>query len=102
MPGIVSRNYKPKKILLLPCIYRYIFRFTLELINTLLQKLAIFHIWNVIQKDGGMNQNSLHCCYDEYVTTNQQTKHALVSLHRYHVKYFLEAGQNILFVLGFP
>ena len=71
--GIVSRNYKTKKILLLPCMYRYIFSFTLKLITTLLQKLTIFHIWNVIQKDDGMEQNTLYCRYDEYVTTNQQT-----------------------------
>ena len=50
--------------------YRYIFSFTLKLITALLQKLAIFHIWNVKQKDDGMVQN---CCYDEYVATNQQT-----------------------------
>ena len=53
--------------------YRYIFSFTLKLITALLQKLAIFHIWNVKQKDDGMDQNTLHCCYDEYVATNQQT-----------------------------
>ena len=53
--------------------YRYIFSFTLKLITTLLQKLAIFHIWNVKQKDDGMDQNTLHCCYDEYVATNQKT-----------------------------
>ena len=52
---------------------RYIFTLTLKLIARLLQKLAIFHIWNVKQKDDGMDQNTIHCCYDEYVTTNQQT-----------------------------
>ena len=31
-------------------VYRYIFSFTLKLITTLLQKLAIFHVWNVKQK----------------------------------------------------
>ena len=25
------------------------------------------------QKDDGMDQNTLHCYYDEYVATNQQT-----------------------------
>ena len=53
--------------------YRYIFIFTLKLITTLLQKLTIFHAWNVIQKDDGMEQNMLYCRYDEYVTANQQT-----------------------------
>ena len=52
--------------------YRYIFSFTLRLITTLLQKLGIFHICNVKQKDDGIDQNTLYCCYDEYVTTNQQ------------------------------
>ena len=28
---------------------------------------------NVKQKVDGMDQNTLHCCYDEYVATNQQT-----------------------------
>ena len=53
--------------------YTYIFNFTLKLITTLLQKLAIFHTWNVKQKDDGMDQNTLHCCHDEYVAANQQT-----------------------------
>ena len=44
---------------------RYIFSFTLKLITTLPQKLAIFHIWNVKQKDDRMDQNTLGCCYDE-------------------------------------
>ena len=47
--------------------------FTLELITTLLQKLAIFHIRNVKQKDDEIDQNTFQCCYDEYVATNQQT-----------------------------
>ena len=51
--------------------YRYIFSFTLKLITTLLQKLAIFHIWNVKQKDDEMDQNTLYYCYDEYVATIQ-------------------------------
>ena len=70
---IVSRNYKTKKILSLPCMHRYIFSLTLKFITTLLQKLAIFHIRNVKQKNDGMDQNTLYCCYDEYVATNQQT-----------------------------
>ena len=70
---IVSRNYKTKKILSLPCMHRYIFSLTLKFITTLLQKLAIFHIRNVKQKNDGMDQNTLDCCYDEYVVTNQQT-----------------------------
>ena len=52
--------------------YRYIFSLKLKLITTLPQKLAIFHIWNVNQKDDGMDQNTLHYCYDECVATNQQ------------------------------
>ena len=44
--GIVSRNYKTKKILSSPWMYRYIFSSTLKL-TTLLQKLAVFHIWNI-------------------------------------------------------
>ena len=35
--------------------------------------LAMYHIWNVKQKDDGIDQNTLYCCYDEYVATNQQT-----------------------------
>ena len=54
--------------------YTYIFNFTLKLITTLLQKLAIFQKWNVKQKDDRMVQNTLHCCYDEYVATSQQTQ----------------------------
>ena len=30
-------------------------------------------MWIVKQKDNGMEQNTLHCYYSEYVTTNQQT-----------------------------
>ena len=30
-------------------------------------------MWNVKQKDDGMDQKTLHCCYSEYVTTNQET-----------------------------
>ena len=51
--------------------FRYIFSLTLMLITTLLKKLAILHIWNVKQKDDELDQNTLHCCYDEYVATNQ-------------------------------
>ena len=51
--------------------YRYNFSFTLKLTTTLLQKLATFHMWNVKQKNDGMDQNTIHCCYGEYVTTNQ-------------------------------
>ena len=53
--------------------YRYIVSLTLKLITTLLQKLTIFHTWNVKQKDGGMDQNTVHYCYDKYVAPNQQT-----------------------------
>ena len=42
--------------------YRYIFSFTLKLITTLLQKLAIFHIWDVKQKDNKLDESTLHWC----------------------------------------
>ena len=51
--------------------YRYIFSFALKLLTTLFQKLAIFYIWNVKKKDDGMDQNTLYCCYDEYVAAIQ-------------------------------
>ena len=53
-------------MLLLPFMYRYTFSFTLKLLTTLLEKLPIFHIWNVKQNDDKIDQNTLHCCYDEY------------------------------------
>ena len=53
--------------------FRYSFSLTLKLITTLRQKLATFHLWNVKQNDDGMDQNTLHYCYDKYVATNQQT-----------------------------
>ena len=68
----VSRIYKTRKLSLLPCIYRYTFRFTLSLTTSLLQKLATSYSWNLKQKDDRMDQNILHCCYGDYVTTNQQ------------------------------
>ena len=52
--------------------FRYIFSLTFKLVTTLLQKLAMFHIWNVQQKNDGMDQNTLDCCYDEHVAANQQ------------------------------
>ena len=30
-------------------------------------------MWNVKQKDDGMDQKTLHGCCGEYVTTNQKT-----------------------------
>ena len=45
----------------------------MKLTTALLQKLATFHMWNVKQKDDGIDQNTLHCSYGEYVTTNEQT-----------------------------
>ena len=53
--------------------YRYAFSFTLKLTTALFQKLATFRMWNVKQKDDGIDQNTFHGCYSEYVTTNQQT-----------------------------
>ena len=67
----ISRNYKTRKLLLLPCMYS--FSFTLTLAASLLQNLAKLYIWNVKQKDDGVDQNTLHCCYGDYMTTNQQT-----------------------------
>ena len=52
---------------------RYAFSFALKLTTTLLQKLATFHMRNVKKKDDGIDQNTLHYCYGEYMTTNQQT-----------------------------
>ena len=46
------------------------FYFRLKLTTTLIQKLGTFFMWNEKQKDGGMDQNTLHCCYGEYLTTN--------------------------------
>ena len=42
----------------------------MKLRTTLLQKLAAYEIYEM---DDGMDQSTLHCCYGEYVTTNQQT-----------------------------
>ena len=42
-----AKTTKPKKILLLPCMYRYAFSFALKLTTILLQKLATFHMRNV-------------------------------------------------------
>ena len=53
--------------------YRYTLSFTLKLTTILLQKLAMLFMWNVKQKDDGMDQNTLHCCHGDYMTTNQQT-----------------------------
>ena len=40
--GIVSRKFKTRKLLLLPCIYTYNISFTMQLTTTLLRKLARF------------------------------------------------------------
>ena len=53
--------------------YRYTLSFALKLITTLLQKITTFYMWNVKRKDDRMDQNTHHCCYGDYVTTNQQT-----------------------------
>ena len=50
----------------------YTFSFTLKLRTAVLQKLGIFYMWNARQKDDGMDQNILQCCYAGYVTTYQQ------------------------------
>ena len=68
--GIVSKNYKTRKLLLIPCMYRYTFSFTLKLATKLLQKLAKFYMHIVKQRDDGLNQYTLHGCYGDYVTTN--------------------------------
>ena len=31
-------------------------------------------MWNIKQKTNGMDQNTLLCCYGQYVTTNHQTQ----------------------------
>ena len=51
--------------------YRYTFRFTFKLTTTLLQEIETFYMWDVKQKDDGMEQNTLHCCDGDFVTTNQ-------------------------------
>ena len=53
--------------------YRYTSSLTLKLTNSLLQKVATFYTWDVKQKDDEMDQNTLHCGYGNYATTNQQT-----------------------------
>ena len=79
--------------------YGYTFSFTLKLANSLLQKLATFYIWNVKQKDDGVDQNTLHCCYGDYMTTNQQIDK---TCWRDFVKLFPKTCQNSLFVIRFP
>ena len=91
--GIVSRNYKTRRLLLLLCMYRYTFRFQLKFTNTILRKLATFYIWNENIKLNGwirtLHGNTLHVCSGDYVTTNHQTLiHAEVILHVYHVRLY--------------
>ena len=43
----------------------------MKLRTKIVQKLATFFMWNVKQKDDGIDQNTL-CCYGYYVTTNQE------------------------------
>ena len=69
--GIVTKNCRTRKLLLLPCMYRYTFNFKLKLANTPLQKLATFYMFNEKQKDDGMDQNTFPCFYGDYVTTSQ-------------------------------
>ena len=47
--------------------YRYTFVFILKLTTTL------FQMWNVKQKDDGMEQKTLHCYYGDYLPTYQET-----------------------------
>ena len=72
--GIVSRNYKTSKLLFVSSMYRCNFSFRMNLTATLLQNLASFYMWNVKYKDDGMDQNTLHCRYDDQVTMNHQTQ----------------------------
>ena len=60
----------PEKLLLLSCIYRYTFSFTLKLTNAPHQKLVTFYMFNEKQDDG-MDQKTLSCCYGDDVTKNQ-------------------------------
>ena len=48
---ILSRNYKTRRLLLLPRMYSYICSFTLKLTATLLQKLATFYMSDVRQNN---------------------------------------------------
>ena len=34
--------------------------------------LAILFMWK-LKKDDGIDQNTVYCCYGDYMTTNQQT-----------------------------
>ena len=45
----------------------------IEVNNYTTSKVSNISHKNVQQKDDGMDQNTLNCCYNEYVTTNQQT-----------------------------
>ena len=46
----------------------------MKIIAILLQKLATVYVWNVKQKDDGMDQSTLHCCYGAYVTKTSKFK----------------------------
>ena len=49
---------------------RYTFSFKLKLTITLLQKLAKLYVWNVKQNEDGIDKNTLHRCYSDYMTSN--------------------------------
>ena len=51
--------------------YKYTFIFILNLTTTLPQMVAKLYLWKV-KKNDGMNQNTFHRFYGDYVTTNQQ------------------------------
>ena len=68
----VNKNHKARNHYF-QCRKRYVFSFTLKLKHLLLQKLATFYMWNLKQKDDGVNQSTAHCCYGDYMTMNQQT-----------------------------
>ena len=53
-----QKNYKTKKLLLLRCMSRYTFSFTLKLTASPPQKLATFYTWIVKQKDDEIEQST--------------------------------------------
>ena len=62
--------------------------------------VATSYTWNVKQKVNGMGQNTLHCCYGNYVITNQE-----ILINKRYCSDFVslpcQTCQNLLFVIGF-
>ena len=75
--------------------HRYTCSCILNLTTTLLQKLAMFYMWNVKQKDDVTEQNILHYCYGDYVTTNQQTQISKTCCRNFTFQSFHIVGKNL-------